>query len=555
MSAVDPRKRQRKRVVGQDTNVHQIDLRNLRTSETHHQQKESRGGDGDDCGFGGADAAVTSSAPSPPRSKPYQRKEDVNLIRRVAEKLATLGPAQGAFRNNLQGLEAKTATKVLPPGRLCESFVRFGFKKEDITRLYNIVAERKRRQMAEDGSSTEAAGVKVVDFLDFFEHFTPLDQPKATVVQSFAPWNRPQSLRRAPTQLPTHGFEETVCAEDLRSDTVRAFDVHLMNIVRDLLYHKDNIFRTAFRKMDTNRDGCVSKTEFVSKLKELGLNGKQSSRLADMVDEDDSHVIDYNEFLSAFDTFNPIERTAAFKENHAMAASKGSHPDMVDSVRSQLGRNDDGNTDDAHRDQKQTTAAYCFEMLSGKIREREGTILRSLKNRDFDNNGIIPASSAVDAIICSVKGLERYRGDVESLVNSVSSTTGNVKYRDMLCAFKDADDGSKVSERVQERFRPPTILNKMRHIRPYSAPTVLSKGAAFGPQRDNAAARRRMLQHKAMKPHHHRRQYDSLEAGERRGNGGRESQHWFDVVYEADRRVGRFASTPDPSKRGVFLRG
>ena len=554
MSAVDPRKRQRKRVPGADTNRHQIDLRSSAPGASGRRRPETAG-------------PVCGRPPEAPRSKPYQRKEDVNLIRRVAEKLSTLGPAQGAFRNNLQGLEAKTATKVLPRGQLCESFERFGFRKEDITRLYNIVAERKRLQAAaaaasagdgpggdgaappspsgEPSGQEAAAGVKVVDFLDFFEHFTPLDQPRATIVQSFAPWNRPQSYRPEPTRLPTHGFEETVSAEDVRSDTVRAFDVHLMNVVRDLLYHKDQVFRMAFRKMDTNRDGRVSKLEFVGKLRELGLNGKQSSRLADMVDKDASEEIDYNEFLSAFDAFNPIERQPAFKENHTMPESGGTHPELVDSVR---GRRAGGRR-----------AALCFELLSGKLREREATILRSLKRRDFDQNGIIPAASAVDAIVRSVEGLERYREDVASLVGSVASTTGNVRYREMLSAFKDADDGSGPGRGgPPERFRPPALLNKMR---PCSAPTPSAAGGA-APDGQAAAARRRMLQRKAMNEHHHRRQYDSLDA-ERAGGaacgggggGGRPPQHWFDVVYDADRRVGRFASTPDPSKRGVLLRG
>ena len=114
--------------------------------------------------------------------------------------------------------------------------------------------------------------------------------------------------------------------------------------------------------------------------------------------------------------------------------------------------------------------ALCFELLSEKLREREATILRSLKRRDFDQNGIIPAASAVDAIVRSVEGLELYREDVASLVGSVSSTTGNVRYREMLSAFKDADDGSGPGRGgPPERFRPPALLNKMR---PCSAPTA-----------------------------------------------------------------------------------
>ena len=386
-----PKRLQKKKIEGCETNVNQINIH--RSEHAGHSLKIKE--------MQVTPAPSPVPAPSEPKSRPYKRKEDVNLIRRLADKLATLGPAQATIRNNLQNLEARTenADKLLTKSQLCDGFARFGFKKDDIERVYTMFHEIKKPD-----------GVKVIEFLNFFEHFTPLDDEPASntklmsssIVQSSAPWNRSQSLRSVANEVPDHDFDD-VTAVEMHTDTRRAFDVHLMNIVRDLLYHKDNLFRTAFRKMDLNRDGQVSKVEFVSKLKEMGLSNKQSSRLADMIDYNQSNYIDYNEFLSAFDNYNPIEKAAAFKENHIISPNNSSHPEMVINVQRQFSNDDSKNTSDAHRLKDQTTTGYCFEMLSCKMRERENIILQSLKGRDFDNNGIIPAASAVEAIIGTVK--------------------------------------------------------------------------------------------------------------------------------------------------------
>lgn len=625
------RRRQRRKVPGYETNKHRVKIGNDKAAALNVTTSSSA--------TVAAPAAVqhdrTTAASSTCTAvvpRPYQRKEDVNLIRRVAEKLASLGPAQAKYRNNLQGLEAKSSNpdKLLSRQQLCEGFVRFGFHKEEIERLYDMFAETRKAQAC--------GGVKVLDFLDFFEYFTPLDRltgqdensidiatpvaineesddftekkrgkgnravsyagPQPSV-QSSAPWNRPQSLRPTVRDVPDHSFSDMVSPEALSSDTARAFDVHLLNIVRDLLYHKDNIFRTAFRKMDVNRDGRISRPEFRSSLKEMGLNLRQSSRLAEIIDADANDEIDYNEFLAAFEGYNPIERAAAFKEKHTMrGAHKAGHAEMVESVRSFLCV-DDGSygeyeaphgqqeEDEQQRSRTKTsssltsTAGQCFEVLSGKLREREATILHALKLKDVDNNGIIPATSAIDAIIGTVPSLEAYRGEVGAFVDTVSSETGNVRYREMLRVFKDADSGLSVSRGAQHEkgYRQPNLLNSMRPspspslamTRPMSAPTTVSAvyrgggGGATGDavscdaiekqQEAYLASRRRLLLHKAAKPQHHRRRYDctqrlgpssTLSSGTTTVSNMADP-HWFDVVYGPERRVGRFASTPDSS--------
>ena len=133
---------------------------------------------------------------------------------------------------------------------------------------------------------------------------------------------------------------------------------------------------------------------------------------------------------------------------------------------------------------------------------------------------------------------------MQLLVESVASECGNVKYRDMLRAFKDADTGVRVTNQSRLRqgaisaqhdmgtYEAPALLNKMRHLnqgqaRPYSAPVVakvqttanknenrnkICSKSTLKPIKDQQdtfmTSRRETFQLKARKPQHHRQHYE-----------------------------------------------
>ena len=255
-------------------------------------------------------------------------KADRILSDSIRLKINSLGPQISQIRQYLWDLDGNKSGKITYDElEECLTRFSFGLKKNEMRRV--------ARTLDQDGSGS----VKYTNLFNFVDNEHPLglsdiDQAEDNIVHA-APWHRVRGKYRGnpadkkDISVPvwvSQGLKEEESREQ------RASLMFLTNILKDKFMTLDSKLKKIFSKYDSNRNGKISRGEYLQGLHSLhlGIPDAYFNKLFDEVDKDASGELDYEEFVTSFDEGNWFnmqpQEEARTRRDVARRASMSSSP-------------------------------------------------------------------------------------------------------------------------------------------------------------------------------------------------------------------------------------
>lgn len=217
-------------------------------------------------------------------------------------KITSLGPQISQIRQYLWDLDQNKSGKITYDElQKCLTRFSFGLKGNEMKRV--------ARTLDVDGSGL----VKYQNLFNFFDTEHPLglsdvDQADDNICYA-APWHKVRGKYRGNPADKKDVSVPIWVAQGLKHEGTheeRASLRFLTNILKDKFMQLDSKLKKIFSKYDMNRNGKISRDEYIQGLHSLhlGIPDAYFNKLFDEVDVDKSGEIDYEEFVTSFDEGN-----------------------------------------------------------------------------------------------------------------------------------------------------------------------------------------------------------------------------------------------------------
>ncbi|QDZ20510.1 EF-hand domain-containing protein [Chloropicon primus] len=319
-------------------------------------------------------------------------KSDRLLSDSIRLKINSLGPQMSQIRQYLWDLDQNKNGKITY-GELEECLTRFSFglKKNQMMRV--------ARTLDVDCSGM----VKYVDLFNFFDNDHPLglsdiDQAEDNIVHA-APWHKVRGkykgnpADRKDISVPhwvSQGLQQSGTHEE------RSSLRFLTNILKDKFMQLDSKLKKIFSKYDMNRNGKISRGEYIQGLHSLhlGIPDAYFNKLFDEVDADGSGEIDYEEFVSSFDEGNwfdmkPQEETRRKRQGTESAATSPQR----------------GQVEEDEKEWQNPPLPRSILLLTEKLRATPNTGVELFRKYDKNGDGYISKGELIE-------GLTRFAPDL-----------------------------------------------------------------------------------------------------------------------------------------------
>ena len=272
---------------------------------------------------------------------------------------------------------------------------------------------RVARTLDRDGSGS----VKYTNLFNFVDNEHPLglsdiDQAEDNIVHA-APWHRVRGKYRGnpadkkDISVPvwvSQGLKEEGSREP------RASLMFLTNILKDKFMTLDSKLKKIFSKYDSNRNGKISRGEYLQGLHSLhlGIPDAYFNKLFDEVDKDASGELDYEEFVTSFDEGNWFnmqpQEEARTRRDVARRASMSSSP-----------------TKEQFDDDIANPLPKSIIMLTEKLQAQPQTCRELFMKYDKNGDGFISRGKLIEGLtrfapdLCTVEEIQEMISKTESV--------------------------------------------------------------------------------------------------------------------------------------------